>query len=249
MDITAYLKRIQYNKKIEVTKKVLWELQKTHLLSVPFENLDIHNKQEIRLDLATIFDKIVLRKRGGFCYELNGLFCQLLKTIGFDAKMISGRVATADGNYGAEYDHLAIVVRVEQLDYLVDVGFGCFSLAPLEIQVGVPIVDDLGMFQFDLYQKEYLRINSLEKEQLIAQYIFKLQARTLAEFEEMCWFHQKSEASHFTQKKVISILSPNGRITLNDNLLKITSGDRVEEIKFESEKFPTFLKTYFNITL
>ncbi|MBL4650017.1 MAG: arylamine N-acetyltransferase [Aureispira sp.] len=249
MDIKAYLKRLHYQKETKVSKEVLWELQQAHLLTVPFENLDIHYQQKISLDLETIFDKVVLNKRGGFCYELNGLFYALLKSIGFEAKMISGRVATPEKTYGPEYDHLAIVVRIEGIDYLVDVGFGRFSLAPLEIQMQVPIVDALGVFQFEIYKKEYLQINSLEKETAIAQYIFKLQEREWAEFEEMCCFHQKSANSHFTQKKIISILTPNGRITLNDKWLKITTGGEIKEIEFEAEEFPVFLKTYFNITL
>lgn len=249
MDIKRYLERLQYKKETSVSKQVLRELQKAHLLRIPFENLDIHYQQEISLDLEAVFEKIVLNKRGGFCYELNGLFFHLLKAIGFDAKMISGRVATPKGTYGPEYDHLAIVVRLEGLDYLVDVGFGRFSLEPLNIQMKVRIVEDLGVFQFDVYEKEYLRINTLEKEVLVPQYIFSLQERAWAEFEEMCWFHQNSASSHFTQKKIISILTPNGRITLNDQSLKITNGEEVKEIEFEIEKFPTFLKTYFNITL
>lgn len=249
MDIKQYLERIQYRKKTEVSKEVLWELQKAHLLAVPFENLDIHCQQEISLNLAAVFDKVVRNKRGGFCYELNGLFYFLLKSIGFEAKMVSGRVATTEGTYGPEYDHLAIVVCLEGIDYLVDVGFGRFSLEPLEIQTALPIVDPLGVFQFDVYEAGYLRINSLEKEVLMPQYIFSLQERVWAAFEEMCWFHQNSVASHFTQKKIISILTPNGRITLNDQLLKITSGDEIQEVEFEIEKFPVFLKTYFKITL
>lgn len=249
MDIKTYLKRLHYQKEIKVSKELLWDLQKAHLLTVPFENLDIHYQQEINLDLETVFDKIVLNKRGGFCYELNGLFYELLKSIGFEVNMVSGRVATAEGTYGPEYDHLAIVVRIEGIDYLVDVGFGRFSLAPLEIQMQVPIVDALGLFQFDTYKEEYIQINSLEKETSIAQYIFKLQEREWVDFEEMCWFHQKSANSHFTQKKMISILTPNGRMTLNDKLLKITTGEEVKEVEFEAEQFPVFLKTYFNITL
>lgn len=249
MDIATYLERLHYQKKITISKAVLWELQKAHLLNVPFENLDIHYKNKINLDLQSVFDKVVLKKRGGFCYELNGLFYFLLKAIGFDAKMVSGRVATPAGTYGPAYDHLAIVVRLEGIDYLVDVGFGRFSLAPLEIQLESPIIDDLGVFQFDAYEETYLRISSVEKEALLPQYIFKLEEREWSEFEAMCWFHQNSTASHFTQKKMISILTQNGRVTLNDTLLKITNGEEVKEVKFEATAFPTYLKTYFNITL
>jgi N-hydroxyarylamine O-acetyltransferase len=79
MDTDAYLRRISYDGSLELTPEVLGALQYTHLLSVPFENLDIHLGREILLDENRLFDKIVTERRGGFCYELNGLFTALLQ--------------------------------------------------------------------------------------------------------------------------------------------------------------------------
>lgn len=249
MDIAAYLKRIDYQNSLEISKKILFNLQKAHLLAVPFENLDIHYNQPILLDLPTIFNKIVKKGRGGFCYELNGLFYYLLKAIGFDAKIISARVANEKGVYGVEYDHLAIVVNVEGQDFLVDVGFGQFSFEPLEIQFEMPIEDHLAVFQFETYDEYYLKVSTLEKEQLVPQYIFKLLGREWSEFEDMCHYHQTNSKSHFTQKKVISILTKNGRITLNNDELKIRNNHKTEAFKFPETQFEFFLEKYFNIRL
>ena len=249
MDIQAYLERIQYQKEIKVSKNVLFDLQEAHLRSVPFENLDIHYHKNIELDAESFFTKIVTNKRGGFCYELNGLFHQLLKAIGFDVKMVSGRVCSKDGIYGEEFDHLAIVASINKQLFLVDAGFGKFALNPLEIKIDVPIVDSFGTFQFDRHESNYLCINELQKGQAVPQYIFSIKERELSEFEGMCTYHQQSKESHFTQKKVISIVTPNGRTTLTNNLLKITAGEREEEILVEDKQFDFYLKKYFNIEL
>ena len=86
MNHLDYLKRINYSGSLEPSLKVLKQLQQAHLMSVPFENLDIHYGRTIELDLDKIFNKVVVDHRGGFCYELNGLFGELLSMLGFKIK-------------------------------------------------------------------------------------------------------------------------------------------------------------------
>ena len=132
MNTKNYLSRIGIeNATISVNSANLKFLQKQHLLRVPFENLDIHWKRKIILDTKKFYEKIVEEKRGGFCYELNGLFCELLKKLGFTSKIISARVFD-DKDFGAEYDHLAILTKIDEKEFLVDVGFGEFATEPLE---------------------------------------------------------------------------------------------------------------------
>jgi N-hydroxyarylamine O-acetyltransferase len=129
--------------------------KKKHLLNVAFENLDIHYNRKIKLSIPDIYQKIVNEKRGGFCYELNGLFHSLLKQIGFDAKLIAGKVHIKDNEYSPEYDHLAIIVNMENKEFLVDVGFGKFSLEPLKLEMNQSLSDSFGKFQFDKYDNGY----------------------------------------------------------------------------------------------
>ena len=249
LNIPLYLKRINYTKEIKLNKETLFELQKKHLKSIPFENLDIHYGKEIILDIDSICTKIITNKRGGFCYELNGLFYNLLNDIGFHVKMISGRVYRKDNYYTKEFDHLAIIATIEKQKYLVDVGFGKFSLKPLEIQFDINLIDDFGEFRFDKYDADYLRINEVINGKLIPQYIFKTKERKFSEFELMCRFHQSSKDSHFTKKKVISVVTNDGRLTLNDNQLKITKGKFEKETLFEEKEFDSLLKEYFDIEI
>lgn len=249
MDIRAYLDRIDFHDTISIDKDTLYSLQKKHLLKIPFENLDIHYGRKISLSVTDIYQKIVIEKRGGFCYELNGLFHQLLKQIGFNVKLISAQVHTKNGEYSPEYDHLAIIVNLDNQDVLVDVGFGKFSLEPLKLETSKKIIDSFGQFQFEKHSSEYYRINEIKNQELIPQYIFSLRERELSEFEERCIFHQTSKASHFTKKKLISIAKKDGRITLNNSQLKITRSGIEEEINFEENKFETKLKEYFDIEI
>ena len=93
MDTERYLRRIGIKETtFLVNAESLKFLQKQHLLHIPFENLDIHWKRPILLDTGKFYEKIIEEKRGGFCYELNGLFYELLTEIGFQCKIISARV-------------------------------------------------------------------------------------------------------------------------------------------------------------
>jgi len=249
MDIQTYLDRIDFHDPLEVNMDILYKLQKKHLLNIPFENLDIHYGKKISLSINDIYRKIVMRNRGGFCYELNGLFHYLLKEIGFNAKLISARVHTKNGKYSPSYDHLAIIVNLESQEFLVDVGFGKFSLEPLKLKTSQKIKDSFGQFQFDKYNTDYYRINEIKNNVLIPQYIFKTQERELFEFKERCEFHQNSGDSHFTKKKLISIAKSDGRLTLNNSQLKITRSGIEEEIEFEENEFEIKLKQYFSIEI
>lgn len=246
MDKTKYLNRIKYSESLEPNLEVLRKLQKSHLTTVPFENLDIHGDIPIELSIDEIFDKIVNQKRGGFCYELNGLFYELLTTIGFDAKRVSARVYNQNGGYGQEFDHFAIIVTINNTNYLTDVGFGEFTFEPLELQLGVIQNDERGNYLIDKFENDYLRVNKIEGGKSTPEYIFKNIKREFAEFEEICKYHQTSPDSHFTAKRLISIPTENGRITITGNRLKIKEFESVKESEIKNEtEFNELVQKFF----
>jgi len=126
MDIRTYLERIGYDKPVRLDVESLFGLHRTHLLTVPFENLDIHLGLPIQLSADALWNKIVIHRRGGFCYELNGMFAWLLKQIGFEVIYLNGRVYNSEGKRGQDFDHLALLVRIPSAGqfWLADVGFG-----------------------------------------------------------------------------------------------------------------------------
>lgn len=246
MNIEKYLERIDYQGTLVPSFELLRKLQKSHLLRIPFENLDIHTGIPIKLDIERIFTKVILQKRGGFCYELNGLFYNLLESLGFKVKRISCRVYS-EGKYGQEYDHLAIIVLLDGKEYLTDVGFGEFAFGPLELAIDTLQKDERGDFIIEEIANDYLRVSKISKITSTPEYIFKNIHREYAEYTAMCLYHQTSPDSHFTKKKFITLARENkGRITLSINHLKITQNDQVEEIKIEGEDdFQSTLKRYF----
>jgi len=253
MDIHRYTSRIKYLEEARPTLEVLFALQESHLLSVPFENLDIHAGRRIALDESALFKKVVLRKRGGFCYELNGLFHLLLKAIGFDVKLLMGRVFDHNRNsYGPEFDHMLILAKVDGERWLVDVGFGDFSLHPLRFILNQLLSDRNGQFSIERYDDEYFRVSRYlpEERRSSPEYLFSLQERTLSDFSDMCQYHQTSPDSHFTSQRICSIATPTGRITLTDHKLIVTEGEtRKESIIRDQSDFSEALTRYFDIVL
>jgi N-hydroxyarylamine O-acetyltransferase len=249
MNIEAYINRINYKGNLTPNLEVLKNLQKMHLLNVPFENLDIHYKSPIDLNIDKFYQKVVEKERGGFCYELNGLFNRLLQKLGYNSKIISARVYDNKKNdFGEDYDHLAIIVEINQTEYLVDVGFGEFTFYPLKLEIDNIQSDQRGKFVIERYDNDYFKVSKMEEGIKSFEYIFTKKKRALSEFTKMCNYHQTSRNSHFTQKKLISKPTETGRITITGNTLKITAGSEIiEELQFNNEDFGKYLWNYFNI--
>ena len=114
MDIELYLKRFHALSLKEVSLQNLGALQNLHLHHIPFENLDVIRHVPIYLNLKTIYEKIVGQHRGGYCYEVNGLFHALLCELGYDAHLISGTVLRQPGKWAKPDTHAAILVNLEE---------------------------------------------------------------------------------------------------------------------------------------
>ena len=248
MNVGDYLSRIGYTAIPATDLATLKSLQRSHLLAVPFENLDIHWNQPIVPDITRFYDKIVVRRRGGFCYELNGLFNELLRSIGYQTRLVSARVFNGT-IHGPEFDHAAIIVRVGDDEYLADVGFGAFSSEPLRFAVGEKQRDEAGIFVIRKFDEEYLEVAKQENGGFRSEYIFRDIAHKLAEFTEMCDFQQYSPDSHFRKGKLCSIMVPNGRKTLTDKSFIVTDGEKKHETPVNSDaEFHRLLESEFGIT-
>jgi N-hydroxyarylamine O-acetyltransferase len=255
MDRNAYLSRIQYTGLAEPTVPVLRALHRAHLLNVPFENIDIHLGRPVKLDEAALFDKIVTRRRGGFCYELNGLFSLLLEDIGYRVLRLSASGHKDDGSYAQEFDHL--ILQVHEPDdpetvWLVDVGWGDGPLEPLRMLE--PGIQRQGGRVFQLQPDTcYLVLNEkTADDEWLKLYRFNLRPYPISEFQPMCNYHQSSPDSIFTQKRLATISRPDGRITLSDMRLITTretglrgSGEREERtLSSEAEVNQVLLEVF-----
>ncbi len=248
MDITSYLTRIDYTGAREPTSEALRALQQAHLLAVPFENLDIHQGEAILLDEDHLFEKIVTNRRGGFCYELNGLFAALLRQMGFKVDMLSARVFD-NGEYGPEFDHLTLRVRLVE-DWLADVGFGDSFGEPLLLHGTGEQVRSGVSYRLQRRSSDVELLRKDEPGRWNKNYRFSLKPRSLSDFNQMCHYHQTSPNSHFTQKRLCTRATPEGRITLSDWTLIITrNGQRSEKTLVDEKEYVSALETYFGIEL
>lgn len=250
MDIQAYLQRINYTGPLAPSAETLLMLQLAHLRTVPFENLSIHAGEPIVLNDKALFDKIVRRHRGGFCYELNGLFAALLRALGFDVTMLSARVANAEGIFGPEFDHMALMVALGER-WLVDVGFGDSFLAPLRLDEEDTQIQDNNSYRVVREDEVLVLTRQSGDDAWKSQYRFTLKPHEFSDYAEMCSYHQTSPQSDFTKARICSRATLEGRISLSDLHFITTTldGKRQERILTNPEEYATILRDHFNIVM
>lgn len=235
--VNAYLKRIGYTGKRDISLETLAELMKCQLDMVPFENLDIfHGHKEPQLDTDILFDKIVLNNRGGYCFELNGLFWRLLEALGYTCHCSMARIIM-----GREYltppAHRVIIVEIEGKEYFCDVGFGGpIPASPVEIKPDVVQTCAVGReykFEFDggivtlLLRKDdgFMKIMSFERRKCDP-----------VEFIPLNTFCACSYIEPFLKKQMVWKLSSSGRISVDGDILRKDVCGCTEEIKLDTEE-------------
>ncbi len=277
-----YLKRLDFSAPpdgaaLEPTLPTLQALHRAHMLAVPFEDLSIHFGQPIILQEAALFEKIVRWRRGGFCYELNGLFAALLRHLGYHVTLLAAGVARGAGSFGPEFDHLTLLVhQLAGADWLADVGFGDSFVQPLRFEEGLeqdggegrryrlvggrPGADGPagtpgvqggdGPAGTPGVQGDYWMMQQFNGETWEAQYRFTLQPRALSDFTGQCQYFQTSPESHFVQNRICSLATPEGRITLSGlKLITTVNGTREEQELPSEEAYRRVLAERFKIVI
>ena len=249
VDTAAYLRRVGYRGTVAPTIETLRQLHRRHLETVPFENLDIPLGRRIEIEETASVRKVVEGRRGGFCYELNGAFGALLRELGFKVTLLSARVARKDGSEGPEFDHLALRVDLDE-PWLADVGYGDSFAEPLRLDPGLVQEQDVGAFRL-VEAGESLGMQRREPDgSWKPEFAFTLVPHAIGDFRARCHFHQTSPESSFTQKRICSRLTPEGRITLSElNLIITTNGHREERMLASEEEWRAALQKYFGIVL
>jgi N-hydroxyarylamine O-acetyltransferase len=241
--IDRYLDRIAYGGSRQPTVAVLAELHVAHLRSVPFENLSVGRGEAILLDEQWLFEKVVGRRRGGYCYELNGLFAALLEALGFQARRLAGRV----GPSGIDFDHLALRVDLDQ-PWLADVGFGDSFLTPLRLDSRSE--QDGGEGRSYRLEEGGDGLVLLRKETAgwKRQFAFGPRGWPLEAFEPGNRYHQSSPDSHFTRNTVVSLATPGGRVTLSERRLITTEHGRRTERTLDQREVEETLRRVFGLS-
>ena len=243
MDIQHYLDRIGYTGPINVDFETLSGLHRQHLLTIPYENLDIHLGRPILLDEAAFFNKLVGQKRGGWCYEMNGLLASVLKEIGFKVRFLSGSVRDAVENTPIG-NHLVLLVELDQ-PYIADVGFGDGFLEPLPLCEGNYTQ---GFLNFRIEKQGEHWVVHNHPAGGAKRFDFTLEPYKLDAFENMCHHLQTSPQSGFTQKTVCQRPTAGKIYTLRGAVLKIVDEQGTHERFVESQADYAFLlKEHFGL--
>lgn len=242
---TAYLERLGLAAPGAADEAGLRTLHRAHLERVPFENLDIHLGVPITLDSDAFVDKVALRSRGGFCYELNGAFAALLATLGYQVELREARVFGPAGLGGA-FGHLALATRLGGRTLLTDIGFGRGGFdEPLDLEDRAAQPDTGGIFELRDTGEGWIDMIRDGR----PEYRLSREAHLLADFTGGCSFHQTSADSPFTGGTVCTIRTPLGRTTLAGIRLIETEGAGRRERDLGFEEFGEVLRDRFAIGL
>lgn len=250
MNLKGYIERIKYKGELTVNERSLRQLHKSHVSSVPFEALDVYYRKRISLDIHEIYHKVVDQKRGGYCYEVNYLFLWLLLELGFDSHLISARIID-DDKYGPEYDHMAILVQLNE-DWLVDVGYGDLFIEPIKL---IPDIEQEDKFKtYKIHKKnndEFLLLESLKEScDYKIKYLFNTRSCSIKEFELQNEVKQNSFDSYFVKNRICTLPTEEGRKTILNDIYKVRTNNTAIEKEISTEKeLCRILEIEFDISL
>lgn len=248
--LDSYFERIKFKHSAKADLRTLRELHKQHVFTIPFENLDILFGAPISLDPTKLFQKLISEKRGGYCFELNGLFQLLLENLGFDVYSVCGRVLF-DSDGIPPKSHRLLIVKIENEPWLVDVGFGAFGLLePIPIKAGVEYHQFGEVFKLESDQRLGFIFKTKINSDWISQYAFGLEHYFPIDFMFPNYYHSHSPDSKFCQKKICQLPTPEGRKKLVDMKLSIPVNGKILETEAMNEnEYFRMLKTHFNIEI
>ena len=244
-----YLRRINHSGNIQLTEEGLEALHRAQVGTIPFENFDILLGRGISLEPATLFAKLVHRPRGGYCFELNGLFLMALRFFGFDARALLARVHRNGTPSGR--GHQISLVRIHERDWISDVGFGSPHLpAPVLLEIGHITTLDREAFRLAEAGPLGIMLQTLKNDSWQNLYSFDLGNVYPGDIAYGNHFTSTHPDSFFTFARVAALPSAGGRITLfNRTLRKVTGkAERISELA-ERQAYLDALKINFGIVL
>lgn len=221
-DVDSYLHRIGFRGPATTDRAVLDHLIQAHLQSVPFENIDIYDRG-VPIDLGTpaLFKKIVSKRRGGYCFELNSLFMSLLTALGFKCYAVAGRILWKK-DYYPPLLHRATIVELDGRRFFCDVAFGGpLAGRSLDMDSAGEQVTETGIFCF-LPGKREIELHSRSSDGDIPFISFSDRAVDPVDFVPMNYYCVNSPESFFRSRRMAHLLTEYGRVSLEGNLLRRT---------------------------
>ena len=249
-NLDSYFERINYAGSTEVNEDTLRNIHIAHTLNVPFENLDVFYRRPILLDETSLYEKIVMKRRGGYCFEMNGIFSIVLKKLGFKVTDLLARVAIDGVNYTAK-THQAIMVETGGSRWIADVGFGNDGItAPLLLDEDAEQTQYAHSYRINNQHESVYVLQKKEGDVYKRLYSFTLDECCSEDFLLSNHFTSTYPESFFIKMRMCTMPSKDGRITLTDNQFKVIKNGNVSETGIENEEeFNLLLKEHFRLDL
>jgi arylamine N-acetyltransferase len=245
MNLDRYFRRIGFDGDAKPDLATLTRLHRLHLEAIPYENLDVQLGRPVGFDIEAIFDKLVLSRRGGWCYEMNGLFAWALERIGFRPIRMAGgvlRERLGDRTVGG---HLVLCVHLDRA-YLADVGFGDGLIEPVPITPG-PIQQRFLGFTLAQLDDGWWRFHN-HPQGGAASFDFQIAEASPAVLAERCQWLQSSPDSGFVQNAVCQRFSRDALLVLRGRVLKAIRAEGTQQTVIGNlADYRATLRTVFGI--
>ncbi len=245
-DLNGYFERIGYHGNARPDIRCVGEIMRRHLYTVPFENLDVLAGKGISLKPEDIVDKIVHRQRGGYCFEVNGLFAMALEALGIPYRFIGCRPMTIPAR--RPRTHMALLAMLDGDEWLCDVGFGSYGIrAPMRLAQRGEVRQDHDTFEIlPMNEAEFILRAKVDGD-WANQYSFDLAHHEWVDFMPANWLTSTYPDSLFVQKRVVIRQTPEGRSILFGDRLKIVNHGQAEAREIAKEEIPAVLREVFGL--
>ncbi len=246
MDLQAYYDRIGFSEGGTDTER-LFRLHKCHITSIPFENIDVYNKKTISLAPDDVFNKLVTQRRGGYCFEMNGLIAEALKEMGFKVYGVLARVAMGPGGFG-QHLHRMNIAEADGKRFVCDVGFGgdCF-VEPLLFELGLEQYTHGCTYRIMRSQEVQYAVQILKEGVFTNMLGFDDIPALPGDFNVSNFYTNCYHESGFRHFIMINLFTETGRYSMFNEQLTIRNGDEVVRKALKKEEIPDALVKYFGI--
>ncbi|MEW5786795.1 MAG: arylamine N-acetyltransferase [Pseudomonadota bacterium] len=245
-NLYTYLQRIGHQGPVHADLATVAALMAGQLRSIPFENLDVRAGKGISLVPEDIFAKLIQRRRGGYCYEVNGLFAMVLTALGVDWRFVGCRPMTYPVR--RPRTHMAILARFDGVEWLCDTGFGSYGLrAPIRLDERGEVEQDADVYRLLCGANGEYQLQARVEGEWTSQYGFDLSPQEWIDFLPANWLNSTHPETLFTQHRIVMRQTPEGRVTLFDNRLKVQVGGNLQIRDVDEAEVPGLLADTFGL--
>lgn len=246
-DLQAYFSRISFRGEPVEDFPTLKGMMRCQLFTVPFENLDVQEGKVVSLIPEEIYSKIVEHGRGGYCYEVNGLFAMALDALGIPYRFVAARPMTYPVR--RPKTHMAVVAAVDGGQWLCDLGFCSYGIRePLDLNgLDREIRQDSDIFRLSKGEDGEYLLQSLSDGRWMNLYEFNLSPQEWVDFEPANYLNSTHPDSIFVRSLMAVLQTPSGKKVLHGDRFREVSENGTRELTPSPDELPALLDREFSL--